>query len=120
MGDNYFTNRESNGSINISDEVISALVKNAILEVEGVGGLSNTAGAELAELIGLKMITKGIEIKLEENKTVIDVIINVNYGTVIVDIARKVQENVLNVITNSAGIENAEVNVHVSGISFNK
>lgn len=120
MSDNYYSNREKNGSVNISDEVISALVKNSILEVEGVGGLANTAGAELAELIGLKMITKGIEIKFEEEKTVIDVIINVVYGYVILDVARKVQENVLNVVTNSAGIDNAEVNVHVSGISFNK
>jgi len=120
MGDNYFTNRENNGSINISDEVISALVKNAILEVEGVGGLANTAGADLAELIGLKMITKGIEIKFEEEKTLIDIIINVVYGYVILDVARKVQENVMNVVANSAGIDNAEVNVHVSGISFNK
>ena len=120
MADNYFTNRESNGSVNISEDVISALVKNAILEVEGVGGLANTAGAELAELIGLKMITKGIEIKFEEDKTIIDVIINVIYGYVIMDVARKVQENVLNVVINSAGIDNAEVNVHVSGITFNK
>ena len=49
MGDNYITCREENGSINISEEVISSIVRAAVVEVEGVAGLSNTAGGEIAE-----------------------------------------------------------------------
>ena len=58
MGENYITCREENGSINISEEVISGMVRAAVAEVEGVAGLSNTAGAEIAELIGIKTLTR--------------------------------------------------------------
>ena len=39
MNDNYITCQEENGSINISEEVISSMVRTAISEVEGVAGL---------------------------------------------------------------------------------
>ena len=45
MNDNYITCQEENGSINISEEVISSMVRTAISETEGVAGLANTAGA---------------------------------------------------------------------------
>ena len=51
MGENYITCQAEIGSINISEEVISSIVRSAIAEVEGVAGLSNTAGSEIAELI---------------------------------------------------------------------
>ena len=53
MAENYITCQEAKGSINISEDVIVSLVKSAVGEVEGVSGLSNAAGAELAELIGI-------------------------------------------------------------------
>ena len=49
MAENYITCQEANGSINISEDVISTMVRAAVLDVEGVAGLSNTAGAEIAE-----------------------------------------------------------------------
>ena len=49
MGENYITCYEKNGSINISEDVISNIVKASIAELDGVSGLSNTSGAELVE-----------------------------------------------------------------------
>ena len=57
MGENYITCQAEKGSINISEEVITSVVKSAISEIEGVAGLSNTAGSELAELIGAPVLT---------------------------------------------------------------
>ena len=120
MGENYITCQADKGSINISEEVITSIVKSAISEVEGVAGLSNTAGAELAELIGLKTVTKGVKVQFVDEKIVVDVIINVLYGSNIVSVARTVQDRVMSLVQASTGIEQAEVNVHVSGISFEK
>ena len=49
-----------------------------------------------------------------------DIIITVVYGCNIVNVAREVQEKVMSLVQASTGIENAEVNVHVSGIAFDK
>ena len=120
MGENYITCQAEKGSINISEEVISSVVRSAISEIEGVAGLSNTAGAEIAELIGLKTLSKGVKVQFVEEKIVVDVIITVEYGCNIVKVAQSVQDKVMSLVQASTGIEQAEVNVHVSGISFDK
>ena len=120
MGETYITCREENGSINISEDVISGMVRTAVTEVEGVAGLSNTAGGEIAELIGRKTVTKGVKVQFEDDRIVVDAIITVHYGSKIMEVARNVQEKVMNVIQSTTGLEKAEVNVHVSGIAFEK
>ena len=120
MGENYITCYDKNGSINISEEVIGSVIKAAVAEVEGVAGLSNTAGAELAEKIGLKTISKGVKVQFVDGKIIIDLIINVYYGCNIVSTAKNVQEKLIAVVEDSTGIANADINVHVSGIAFEK
>ena len=120
MGENYITCQEPLGSINISEDVINGMVRNAITEVDGVAGLSNTAGAELAERFGLKTVARGVKIQFVDNQIVVDAIITVCYGCNIVKVAQSVQEKVMNVISSTTGFEHSQVNVHVSGISFEK
>ena len=120
MSDNYISYREENGSINISEDVISSIVRAAISEVEGVSGLSTTAGAELAEMIGLKTLPKGVKIRFDGDRIITDAIITVSYGSNVVSVAKAIQNAVRNVIESTTGFENAEVNVHVSGISFDR
>ncbi len=120
MGENYITCSGELGSINISEEVISTIVKSAISEIDGVAGLSNTAGAELAELIGLKTISKGVKVQFVDDKIIIDIIINIYYGCNIVNTAKSVQEKLISVVQDTTGIEKADINVHVSGVAFEK
>lgn len=120
MAENYITCQEAKGSINISEEVIVSLVKNAVGEIEGVAGLSNAAGAELAEFIGIKTVSKGVKVVFEDGTIIIDVIINVCYGSSIVAVAREVQNRLISAVSSVTGFDKAKVNVHVAGISFEK
>lgn len=120
MGENYISCRESNGSINISEEVISTMVRTAVTEVEGVAGLSTNPGIELAELLGIKSIPKGIKVQIVDDTIKVDAIILVRYGCNIVTVARNVQDSVTEAVHAIIGIDKAEVNVHVSGIAFDK
>ena len=120
MSDKYITVPQESGSVNISEDVVVSLVQNAVTEVDGVAGFAFTAGNELAELIGLKTLSKGIKVQFEENRIIVDIIITVKYGQNIVQVAQNVQDRVGAVIASTTGIENNEVNVHVSGISFDK
>ena len=96
------------------------IVRSAVTEVEGVSGVSTTAGAELAEMIGLKTLPKGVKVQFEEHKILIDVIITVKYGNNVVNVSRAVQQAVRRALQAATGSENAEVNVHVSGLAFDK
>ena len=120
MGENYISCQAEKGSINISEEVITDIVKSVVGEVEGVAGLSYTAGTELAELIGLKTVSKGVKVQFVDGRIIVDVIINVSYGSSIVSVAKEVQDKLLSTVQSVTGIEKAKVNVHVAGISFDK
>ncbi len=120
MGDNYISCKEPNGSINISEDVISTMVKSSIEEIDGVAGLSNTAGAELAELVGIKSLSKGVKVQIVDDMIIVDAIILVRYGCNIVSVAKNVQSSVTEAVQAITGIDKAEVNVHVSGVVFDK
>lgn len=118
MADNYIVRQEEKGTVNISEEVIFSIVKASLSEVEGFSGLSTTAGAEIAGFVGIKSIPKGIKVRFENGKVIIDAIVTVNYGCNIVDVAREIQNHARSAVQTMSGIEDVEVNVHVSGISF--
>ena len=120
MGDNYISCKAENGSINISEDVISTMVRTAITEMDGVAGISNTAGAELAELIGIKTVSKGIKVQIVDDTIKVDAVILVRYGCNIVNVAKEVQNSVTEAVQAITGIDKAEVNVHVSGVAFEK
>ncbi len=120
MGDNYITCKAENGSINISEDVISTMVRTAITEIDGVAGISNTAGAELAELIGIKTVSKGIKVQIVDDTIKVDAVILVRYGCNIVNVAKEVQNSITEAVQAITGIDKAEVNVHVSGVAFEK
>ena len=48
MPENYITCQDEKGSINISEDVVAAMVRAAITEVDGVAGIATSAGTELA------------------------------------------------------------------------
>ena len=120
MGDNYISCKAENGSINISEDVISTMVRTAITEIDGVAGISNTAGAELAELIGIRTVSKGIKVQIVDDTIKVDAVILVRYGCNIVNVAKEVQNSVTEAVQAITGIDKAEVNVHVSGVAFEK
>lgn len=120
MGDNYISYKEGNGSINISEEVISTMVRTAIIEIDGVASIPNTVGSELAELVGIKSTSKGIKVEIVEDTIKVDAVILVKYGCNIINVAKNVQDSVTETVQSVTGIEKAEVNVHVSGVAFEK
>ncbi len=119
MADNkqYITQVQDNGTVLISEDVISTIVIHAIEEVEGVIGLSSKPGADIVELIGKKNWGKGLKITIaEENALTIDCNVTVAYGQSVVSVAKAVQESVANELESMAGVKIAAVNVNVCGI----
>ena len=120
MAENYITRIEEKGSINISDDVIASMVRIAVKEVEGIAGMAVTAGPAVSDLLNKKTSSKGVKVTFGEESMVIDVVIMVKYGNSVVAVASDVQETVLNHVQDMTGIDDVTVNVHVSGIAFEK
>ena len=119
-GKEYVSRSDELGNIHISEEVLAVIAAAAVLEVEGIGGLAANLGADLAELLGKKNLSRGIHILVEEESVTVDLGILVKYGYTIPDVARAVQEAVAGSIEATSGLTVAAVNVNVGGVVFEK
>lgn len=119
MADNkqYINQSQENGSILISEDVISTIVSHAVNEVEGVVSLSGKPGADIVELIGKKNWGKGLKVIIAEDNTIsIDCNIVIAYGQNVVSVAAAVQQAVSGAVESMAGIKPSSVNVNVCEI----
>lgn len=113
----YITQSQENGSVMISEDVVSAIVEHAVAEVEGVAGLTAKPGADIAELIGKKNWGKGMKVQIsEDNSMTIDCNVTVVYGQSVVDVASAVQNAVRNAVESMTGETVKSINVNVCGI----
>ncbi len=119
MAENYITKHEDKGTVNISEDVIAVMVSAAVSEVDGVAGFGNATTPDLVELFGRKTPQKGLKIRFIDDKITIDVIVNVKLGGSITDIALRIQDAVCREVESVTGMS-AVVNVHVTGVSFDK
>lgn len=111
----YLTRAEENGTIHIAEDVIAAIVADAVKDVEGVGASSQNVTEQLAG----KKAVRGVRVEQEDDMVAIDVYLMARYGFAIPEVAQKVQEAVSNAVGGMTGFPVKEVNVHVGGISFN-
>ena len=137
----YISREEELGSVNISEEVLSAIAVAAALDVEGViadhdalgcdyvgiGGmperlsaLGSGLGSDVAAMVNRKVLSKGVRVAVEEDKVNVDITLMVKYGHVVPDVARAVQESIASAVENTSGLQVAGVNVTVAGVTFQK
>lgn len=117
----YFTQEMENGSIQISEDVVASVTGMAVLEVEGVCGLSSSIGTDIAEMLGMKTLSKGVRLSTTETGALrIDCDVVSKFGQNIFELARNVQENVKSSVESVTGLRVAEVNVTVCGIALPK
>ena len=113
----YITQVQENGSVMISEDVVIAIVSNALGEVEGVAGLSTKPGADIVDMIGKKNWGKGMKVHIADDDTVaIDCNVIIAYGHSVVDVAKNVQNALTSAVESMAGVKVTNVNVNVCGI----
>lgn len=123
MADNkeYFTQEMENGAIQISEDVVASVTGMAVLEVEGVCGLSSSIGTDIAEMLGMKTLSKGVRLSSTEDGALkIDCDVVSRFGQNIFELAKNVQENVKTSVESVTGLTVAEVNVTICGIALPK
>ena len=117
----YYTQEMENGSIQISEDVVASVTGMAVFEVEGVCGLSSSIGTDIAEMLGMKTLSKGVRLSTTETGALrIDCDVVSKFGQNIFELAKNVQENVKSSVESVTGLRVAEVNVTVCGIALPK
>lgn len=106
------------GNIHISDHVVSVLGGSAALDCYGLVGMAsrNQLKDGITELLGRDNLSRGVEVRQENEQIHIDLYIIVSYGVKISEVAHNIQSKVKYVLNDIVGINVDYVNIFVQGV----
>jgi uncharacterized alkaline shock family protein YloU len=105
------------GKIEIAPEVIQIIAGLAVVQVDGVAGMSGGVVDDISQFLGRKNPRQGIRVEFEEGLS-IEVSILVKFGSYIPDVGKAVQEQVKHAVETMTGLQVEKVNVRVEGVKF--
>ena len=104
------------GEVKIHENVISSLVRKAVMSVEGVSRLSGSQLVDIiAETVGSRrMQDRAIAVQIDDDgRAAIDIKINLKFGFKIPEVSTAVQKAVISEVENTTGMTVTKVNVIV-------
>ena len=108
----YFTQKLENGTLQISEDVVASVAAAAVLEVEGVCGLSSNISTDIAEMLGMKTMARGIRLTpMKDGAVKIECDVVAKFGQSVFSLAKTVQDAVKSSVESVAGLTVAQVNV---------
>ena len=105
------------GEVNIADEVVAIIAGLAATEVDGVASMAGNITNELVSKLGMKNLSKGVKVTVEESSVLVDITLNLKYGTQIPAVSAKVQDKVKSAIETMTGLSVTEVNIKVASVN---
>lgn len=106
------------GQVQIADEVVAVIAGLAATEVEGVASMGGNITNELVSRLGMKSLSKGVKVAVQEGVVTVDLTLNIEFGRNLLETSRKVQDRVKSSIENMTGLKVADVNVHIASVDM--
>lgn len=106
------------GSIHVTDNCIAVIAGSAAMDCYGLVGMASRKQLKdgIAELLGRDNLTRGVEVRRENEKLYIDLYIIVSYGTKISEVAHNIQSKVKYVLNDVIGLQVEEVHIFVQDV----
>ena len=108
---------EKFGEVRIADEVVAIIAGLAASEVEGVASMAGNVTRDLIEKLGMKSLSKGVKITMDEDTVRVALAINIRYGYSVPSTCT-IQEKVKTAIETMTGLDVAEVNVKIVNVTM--
>ena len=105
------------GDIRIADNVIATIAAIAITEIDGATLASSSPTSDLRELIVKSKSGRGIKVQFSEEGIRLDIPLMVRYGMIVADVAKQVQDTVVNAVESMTSLHVSGVNVSIVGVS---
>ena len=105
--------------VKIASDVIATIAGLAATEIDGIHSMQGNLTNDIVGRLGMKNLTKGVNIKFEEDGTSVNVGLSVimKYGYSIPKACKQVQERVKNAIESMAGLKVTGVNINIIGVN---
>ncbi len=113
----YITQIQENGNVMISEDVVAAIVANALTEVEGLGSMGTKPGIGILDFQTKKQWSKGLKVQIaEDNSLTITCSLMIQYGCSVVAVAAAVQQAITTNVESMTGVKVNDVHVNVCGV----
>ncbi len=107
--------------VQISNDVIAVIAGMAAGEIDGIAGMSSGIVGGITERLGLKDISKGVKVDLEdEDKINIEINIVIEVGAEIKKVVKELQQKARSNVEKSTGLKVNAIKVQVLGINVPK
>ena len=111
----------STGSnINVSEDAIAAIAALAATDIDGVASMAGNLTNAIIAKLGVRNLSKGVKISLNEDKVSVVLNLNVEFGTSIPEVSQKVKEKVKSQVENMTGLTVTGVDVHIHSVDTSK
>lgn len=105
------------GKITINKDVVSRYAGSVAVECFGIVGMAGINVKDgLVKLLKMDSITRGIAVRMVNNKLVLDFHVIVAYGVSILAVSDNLISNVKYKVEEFTGIDVAKINVYVEGV----
>ena len=108
--------QDEHGQIVIADEVVAIIAGIAATEVKGVDSMYGGWSGEIISRMGIRDLSKGVSISIEDGHVSVKLSLNVRYGYSIPDVSRNVQDKVASAIESMTGLSVLDVNIRIAGV----
>jgi len=112
----YLKTADESGSINISEDVIAAIVATAAAEVKGVHGLYYSPGKELSQAISRRGVARSVKVIIGKSDVQVDIYILLSKDSSASEVGADVQKAIISAVEDSVGATVSSVNVHICGV----
>ena len=109
---------ESIGEVKIADEVVATIAAIAATEVAGVDSMAGNITNDLVGKLGMKNLSRGVKVSVEEGHVSVDLTLVMKYGYSIPQVTAKVQDKVKETIDNMTGLSVLDVNIKIAGVAL--
>ena len=106
------------GEVHIADEVVAIIAGLAATEVDGVASMAGNITKELVGKLGMKNLSKGVKVAVQDETVSVELNLNIEYGRSILETSKTVQERVKSAVENMTGLTVTEVNIHIASVDM--
>lgn len=104
------------GITTVADAVVAKIAGLATREVEGVHEMGKAFSRLLARVTPGDTVTQGVAVEVGRRETAIDLVVVVDYGFAIPELAQEIRENVIARVEASTGLMVKEVNIEIDDL----
>ncbi len=105
------------GSVNIANDVLADLAGYACLESYGVVGMASPSLRDgVAQLLPAAKLRKGVKVTTTDDGVAVNLYVVIEFGTNLAEVSHNLANRVRYVLTDTADVKVASVDVHVQGV----